>query len=369
MEFLESTSEITSNIRSVCRKQLLSPPSYEVDRQPLVSKLKTLAAQMLGYCPARGKYDLFWTNAILALGVEWSHRIYNEDADLSVLQEFFDGRLSKQPISGLLHSLDGAMNGCGLIYLEQITGKESYRQAVDKIANYLIIKHARSRSNILPYQIRHPDLIYIDSTGMICPFLAWYGSCYNRQDALDLSVRQLTAFLTNGIDMRSGLPYHAYRDGSMEQLGACGWGRGIGWLLIGMIDTLDHMPSGYRDRDYIAHEFRQLIETVVPYQDGLGNLNSIITDKASHSDTSATAMLGYAVARGVLTGVLQEDWLTCAQKAFNAILDQTGRDGLVGGCSGECIGLGSYSEKFGPYPWAQGPAAALEAVLTGCNKK
>jgi Glycosyl Hydrolase Family 88 len=84
----------------------------------------------------------------------------------------------------------------------------------------------------------HQPVILVDTLGMICPFLTRYGHDFAEPAAAKLALRQLSAFYGVNLDPDSGLPFHGYICGGPFRLGLHGWGRGVGWYLMGLVDTL-----------------------------------------------------------------------------------------------------------------------------------
>ena len=109
---------------------------------------------------------------------------------------------------------------------------------------------------------------------MVCPLLARYGAQYDHPQALRLAKLQLLEFLGRGLDPRSGLPFHAYGVADTpknEAFGLAGWGRGTGWLALGLAGTLRWLPEEDPDRPALGRALQDLMTLAQRYQreDGL----------------------------------------------------------------------------------------------------
>jgi unsaturated rhamnogalacturonyl hydrolase len=88
----------------------------------------------------------------------------------------------------------------------------------------------------------------VDTLGMLCPFLAAYGRDFKDARATELAKAQLQEFIDRNLDPSSYLPFHGYFAGGPYRLGAHAWGRGVGWYMLGLADTLielDPAEKGY----------------------------------------------------------------------------------------------------------------------------
>jgi len=337
---------------------------YYKPKYSLIDNLRARVSVFLGRSSIAPDYNYFWTTAILISGL---HRVYESisfDTPPDIIESFFEKRLVVEKAGQELIYLDSAMHGYTLIKMYELNNITEYRAPINQLAKYLIEKHVKSSRGVLPYRSRNPEMVYIDTIGMVCPFLAYYGRKFDSKEAINLSVLQIKDFFEHGFDSKTGLPYHAYNSVTHEKKGLIGWGRGIGWIVYGVVDALEYIPECHQEYRKIAQQFRLLMDILLQYQDELGYLKWHVNDRDSHIDTSATSMFGYALARGVLLGILGEQYLPKAQACLKALEQSTDVDGLVHGCSGECIGLGEYSKKYGAYPWAQGPTLSLAAILS-----
>lgn len=257
-----------------------------------------------------------------------------------------------------LYYLDDAFSGMALIDLHQITGDEKYKMAADHIAKYLF-HHETDEAGSLPYRPnQNNNYIFADSIGMICPFLCKYGSTYGDMNAINLAVTQIQNFIGMGMDEKTGLPYHGYQYESGVKYGIIGWGRAVGWLMIGMSETLAYMEESRPSYEVIKQAYRRLVDKVEAYQLEGGLYSWQLGAKEGPVDTSATAMILYAIARSldtnVLIGIHKSRMMRGREALWNSV-----REGKIYGCLAECQGFSMYPQVYGAYPWSLGPALSL----------
>jgi len=189
-----------------------------------------------------------WPNAVLVQAlIESGH---TSDGDIERYWDELidtDGAWLKPP-----ELLSQCMVGTSLLEWHERTGQARYRVAAQHLVDWLLDSHVRSSSGTLPYRPEEPEVLLVDTLGMICPLLARYGLEHDNLEAIALAKRQLLEFLDYAIDTRSGLPFHAYRvdlGSNHEAFGLAGWGRGTGWLALGLAGTLAiaRLGSGVED--------------------------------------------------------------------------------------------------------------------------
>lgn len=348
---IHSEYKLINELESATRNQLLNYPELS-NKNHLKILIKSIIVRR-----NLKKDKFFWPNGLLSISLEWNHYIKGNNVDIRYLKKYYNKWIKKGvPIK----NADYAINGYSLIYLYSITNDKKYLKTIKLIVDYLK-SHPKAEDGSLPYRKNSPELIFVDSLGMICPFLCRYGKMSEDDSSIDLAVKQLTNFLKFGMDKTSYLPYHGYDSITRNKLGIIGWGRAVGWLLMGLIDSLEFISKSHPQYNYLCREFRSIVSSVVKYQQEDGNFAWQITAKEGQADTSSTSMITYAIKRGIMLEILPETYLKNVKLSLDALLTNT-KNGLVQECSAECKGLGMYPQKYGNYPWAQGPTMSLVSI-------
>jgi rhamnogalacturonyl hydrolase YesR len=349
-------NEIRSKIKAMVDEamwQLKSYPDYRA-KDHIKRLLKRLSGRKIP------PYDrINWPTGLLANALIVYYR-NNLSSEISLvikhaLIRYYNRFIkSKQKI----YYLDDILAGQALIDLHQITGDERYKAILDQMVQYLK-EHAVDEEGSLPYRPSQAGLhIYADGIGMICPFLCRYGHIYNDPSAISLAVRQLKNFSENGMDSRTGLPYHGYDYKNQTKHGIIGWGRACGWLLLGMVESLIYLEKENADYDEIKQNFRRLVDKVEAYQREDGHYSWQLSAGEGPFDTSATAMILYAIAQGLKHDILIGIHRSRMLRGRDALVKVV-NEGKLYGCLAECGGFGIYPQKYDAYPWSLGPALAL----------
>lgn len=291
------------------------------------------------------------------------------------------------------------MNGSVALWTEEILTREKREDAESLEALWICregadicagwIKAAKKTADgILAYRSQHPDWLFADTLGMLCPFACRYGVQKQDKELLNLGIRQLELFFQKGMDEKTGLPYHGYDEKTGMKYGIIGWGRACGWMLLGLSQSIfwiSEQPAGAEQTNKLQAEQsaacpssrsvaregcnrllllqQQLLDSVFAWQRADGGFSWQLQAQEGHRDTSAEGMIGYGAWLAAETAAVQrsEQW-SPALSRLTAIMQTSIRDGRVTDCSGECKGFAEYPQVYGIYPWGSGSALAFLAV-------
>ena len=326
-----------------------------------------------------------WPNALLGKGLLCAWEAVGDESALRAVAGYLkrwktkgfpicyvdnlmNGTLAME-LEGLLRG--GADSGTASVSASGIFGAAEVseyltlcREAADACAAWL--KAApRTENGLLPYRKQHPDWLFVDALAMVSPFACRYGKERGDEELSELGIRQLTAFLEKGMDIKSGLPYHGYDEKNGMKYGIIGWGRACGWMLLGLAESLPYVES---EGAFAALEkaYGELLTQVFKWQREDGGFSWQLSAQEGHADSSAEGMIGlaYAIAKKSLQRIAFSDASICTFEAEMSVNEKVSRlyeiakkrviDGKVGSCSGECLGFAEYPQVYGSYPWGNG---------------
>ena len=341
--------------------EMVKEAEYELLHYPernFGSYLKRIIKMIAGN--KQGPIDkISWPNGLLAKALA-DYYMENKNSEeariiLNCLKKYYDRWISR---GCKMYCLDDAYSGMALIDLHQITGDEKYKKAAEAMVQYLF-DHETDDAGSLPYRPQQKnDYIFADGIGLACPFLCKYGSTYGDMNSINLAVTQIQNFIAFGMDEKTGLPYHGYQYESGVKYGIVGWGRAVGWLMIGMAESLSYMEESRPSYEVIKQAYRRMVDKVEAYQLEGGLYSWQLGAKEGPVDTSATAMILYAIARSldtkILIGIHKSRMMRGREALWNSV-----KEGKIYGCLAECQGFSMYPQIYGAYPWSLGPALSL----------
>jgi len=170
--------------------------------------------------------------------------------------------------------------------------------------------------------------LWIDDMFMITAVQSQAYRATGDRKYIDRTAREMVLYLDT-LQLDNGLFYHT------PNAPFC-WGRGNGWMAVGMTEILRILPEDHPDRARIMSGYNSMMASLLKYQADDGMWRQIIDDPELWNETSCTAMFTYAMITGV-----KNEWLdrviygAAARKAWIALagyIDDNGR--LTEVCAG-----------------------------------
>lgn len=173
--------------------------------------------------------------------------------------------------------------------------------------------------------------IWIDDMFMITAVQAQAYRATGDLKYIDRAAKEMVLYLDK-IQLANGLFYHS-PDAPFS------WGRGNGWMAVGMAEILRILPNDNPNRNRIMEGYHKMMAALLKYQEKDGMWRQIIDDPEAWKETSGTAMFTYAMITGVKNGWLdQKTYGTAARNGWLALTNYiNANDELTEVCEGTNI--------------------------------
>jgi len=198
----------------------------------------------------------------------------------------------------------------------------------------------------IPYRATLPNVRFVDTIGMVVPFLS---ICGKKELASDQIEEYDRARLTG-----TSIPSHAYDISGNVPLGIYDWARGIGWYILGLVESNADISLNER--------IVSLAEELLPYQKEGGGFSVMFFNKKAASESSGTALIGLLMVNAYRI-CSDRRFLDAAFRTERQLMTVTRRTGAIDSCQGDTKGIGYYSMTFTVMPFAQGIALKLSKEL------
>jgi rhamnogalacturonyl hydrolase YesR len=129
-----------------------------------------------------------------------------------------------------------------------------------------------------------------------------------------------------------------------------------------MAGTLVYLPADDPRRLEIEGAFKKLVDTMCRYRHEDGLWPWSMRQYRAPQDTSGSAMIAFAIERGVEVGVLDPRLLETSTDVLEAIIKHTTDTGLIDQAQDDAAGVGLYGYEFGPSAWGQASGFALHPM-------
>lgn len=228
------------------------------------------------------------------------------------------------------YNIDNINEGRVLFDLYKYTGKEKYRLAIETL--YAQLKdHPRTKEGNFFHKAIYNNQIWLDGLYMGQPFYTLYAKHYD-ESKIDDIISQFNNVFSIMFDKEKELYYHGYDSSKVAfwcdketGLSKNFWLRSIGWYTVALIDVYDFLEDDSR-KQQIAYIFQTTIKGVLRYLDKDANMFYQVVDQVgrdgNYLETSGSAMIAYAILKGVRLSVLNKELLETGLKIFQGICDK-----------------------------------------------
>jgi unsaturated rhamnogalacturonyl hydrolase len=315
----------------------------------------------------------FWGDAIAIDGLLESAELLEDKRPFEHCLRYYK-RWSERPLSWADHLTPGA----GLLRLYVATGDDQLLEAAQNLAHWLTeVAPKAPRSGASLYR---PDLppyrhaVWVDTIYHEPPFFARLARTTGDDRYYDEALNVWNSHVKVLSSDRGPFLAHAY-DSGYEKSRGYGWGRGNGWALYGMVDTLELLPIDHPGYAAALEHFKQFSESILELQDESGFWRTLLHDREAYLESSTAAFFGGAFTRAVRLGLLDERYARAADLAWAATLSRIDLAGSFYGVSACTYASTHFSDDPGMYRtlptevnvWGQGSALrfAAERIRSG----
>lgn len=237
------------------------------------------------------------------------------------------------------YNIDYVNPGKLLFNLYDITKDNRYQKVIQQLRTQLDTQPRTASGGFWHKQI-YPNQMWIDGLYMAEPFYTQYTVKYENGKALDDVAKQFELVQNHLVDKKTGLVYQAWDESKQigwanPETGASPtiWGRGIGWYMMALVETLDYYPKTNSNYKVLVGYLNQISKNVLKYKSESG-LWYQVTDKPELKDnfleSSSSAMIIYSLAKASDKGYLASNYKKIAQKSFDAFVKEFVKKGENG---------------------------------------
>ncbi len=293
-----------------------------------------------------------WQEAALLLGLNESNNNTPDEKVSKSISEFVsskltpDGQWIVKPTE-----IDSVILGYAFMKLDNFDFVK-YRPAFDFL--YDLILNLKGSDGTIAYRKHTSDYRYVDTIGFISPFLVRYGLLFNKPEAVALGINQIRVFNTFGMLSGHAIPCHTYNIKTNLPVGLFGWGRGLGWYAIGLIDVWSELPESHPEKEEVTQMVITFAKMSLSFQNENGSWSWLVTNKQAQFDSSTTATLAWFFATAQSISSIATESEAAKAKALHYLQQVTRRDGVVDFSQGDTKTIGVHSQQFDILPFTQG---------------
>lgn len=229
---------------------------------------------------------------------------------------------------------------------------QKFRPALDE--TYQMSRALKGTDGTVAYKKHNANYRFVDTVGFICPFLVTYGMKFNDSEAVDLGIKQILEYQKYGMMPNENIPCHTYLTDTKMPAGLYGWGRGLAWFALGLIDTLNALPAEHPHKNTLQEIVIKTARSAIKFQSENGGFNWLLFVKESRFDSSTTAAMCWFFTLAAQIPEIAEQCLAARESGLKYLQSVTRRNGAVDFSQGDTKGIGVYSQNFDILPFTQG---------------
>jgi len=232
--------------------------------------------------------------------------------------------------AGRAHTLvtwsDECPPGLAALELYELTRRAEYLALAEPVARYLRTARRTKDGGLNHFGVSwrsrwYPQSMWADSLMMYAVFAARFGRVMGDEGLMRLAAEEPARFARFLRDPRTGLYRHAWWVHHQRTVpaGHGSWLRGNGWVLASIVEVLEALPAAHDGRGTLIELLGELASAVVRYQLPSGLFPTVL-GRASYEETSGSALVAYALFRGLRAGYLPPALEASAARAYGALL-------------------------------------------------
>ncbi|WP_241676576.1 glycoside hydrolase family 105 protein [Flavobacterium pectinovorum] len=237
------------------------------------------------------------------------------------------------------YNIDYVNPGKILFNLYDISKDNRYQKVLVQLRKQLE-NQPRTASGGFWHKEIYPNQMWIDGLYMAEPFYTQYTVTYENGKSLDDIAKQFELVQNHLTDKKTGLVYQCWDESKQiawanPETGTSPtiWGRGIGWYMMALVETLDYYPKSHPNYKTLIGYLNQISKSVIQYKSSSGLWYQVADKpelKGNYLEPSASAMIIYALAKGSDKGYLTSNYKKTAQKSFDAFIKEFVKVGEAG---------------------------------------
>lgn len=193
------------------------------------------------------------------------------------------------------------------------------------------------------------NYVWADTLYMTVPFLTKLSKATSDQKYVQKAASQIVLH-QEYLQDQNGLIHHASKaDGGVNNFQF--WARANAWYLASSVDVLEHLSQSDPSYKKIQSSVQKQAAALVTYQDN-GLWHTVVDHKETYTESSASALITYALLKAVRLGVISESYKAQAQSGVVAIKKQMGSDGVLHNTSG-ATGPSAYVSDYQNVPHSE----------------
>lgn len=277
---------------------------------------------------------------------------------------FIEDGKSIKGYNPLNYSLDDLSESRILFDLYAYTKEKKYLNAI-KYTYTQIFSQPRCYLGNFWHKPRHPHQIWLDGLYMAQPFYMRYETEINNklnyrdirhqyENVREYMFNEKDRLYYHGLDASRTIFWADKETGLSKGY----WLRALGWFIISLVDVIEYIDPNSEDKEFYIKLFTEAIDGILLYQDKSSKMFWQVPNmggrEGNYLETSGSAMISYAILKGVRLNALSSEYQRIGLDIFDGICRRYLTEGENGiNLGGICLlaGLGNDPKRDGSFEY------------------
>lgn len=272
-----------------------------------------------------------WPQGVGLYGIFKYWKLTNNQKALNIITDWFNARFEEGVPPKNVNTMAPLLT---LAFLYEETKDQTFVPYLESWAEWVMYEMPRTKENGLQHMTYGPEnknQLWDDTLMMTVLPLAKIGRLFNKQEYIEEAKKQFLIHIKYLSDRKTGLWFHGWTFEENHNYAEALWGRGNCWITIAIpeiIEILDLQQGDYL-REFLIDTLQRQVEALAKYQNESGLWHTLINDKTSYLEASATAGFAYGILKSIHKRYISQEYKDVAYKAIKGIVEEINEDGAL----------------------------------------
>ncbi|WP_051475729.1 glycoside hydrolase family 88 protein [Bacillus sp. J37] len=272
-----------------------------------------------------------WPQGVGLYGIFKYWKLTNDQKALKIITDWFNARFEEGVPPKNVNTMAPLLT---LAFLYEETKDQTFVPYLESWAEWVMYEMPRTKEDGLQHMTYGPEnknQLWDDTLMMTVLPLAKIGRLFNKQEYIEEAKKQFLIHIKYLSDRKTGLWFHGWTFEENHNYAEALWGRGNCWITIAIpeiIEILD-LQKGDFLREFLIDTLQRQVEALAEYQNESGLWHTLINDKTSYLEASATAGFAYGILKSIHKRYIGQEYKGVAYKAIKGIVEEINEDGAL----------------------------------------
>ncbi|CDZ40110.1 Glycosyl hydrolase, family 88 [Neorhizobium galegae bv. officinalis] len=270
-----------------------------------------------------------WTHGVALFGLLKYWQLTGNQKVMDIIVDWFEARLSEGTPTKNINTVAPFLT---LAHLYELTGDPRWRPYLETWAEWVMHEMPRTREGGLQhivYNSVNDQQMWDDTLMMSVLPLAKIGLVLKRPEFVEEAKYQFLVHAQYLCDTQTGLWFHGWTFDGNHNFARARWARGNSWITIAIPEFIELLDLAENDplRRHLVSLLGRQAAALKLHQHPSGLWHTLVDDRSSYLEASATAGFAYGLMKGVRKRYLGIEYLETAEQAMKGVIDNISPEG------------------------------------------